>query len=74
MPTSEACRLLGELRKAQGLSVKEAANRADLDPGHLKAVEDAYPDGDSERATLAVLERVANVYGYTFMLTEEKRS
>jgi transcriptional regulator with XRE-family HTH domain len=63
---AEIGRLLKEERTLRGLSLEDAAQRADLDPEHLREVEEGYPDTDSDSRrgpTLLKLERVANVYG-----------
>jgi transcriptional regulator with XRE-family HTH domain len=62
----EVGRVLQEERALRGLSLEEAASRANLSPDHLREVEEGYPKGQggvAHGATLAKLERVANVYG-----------
>lgn len=63
---SEIGRKLREAREACGLSLGEAASKADLSKEHLKEVEDGFPKPGGGRRlgpTLLKLERVANVYG-----------
>jgi transcriptional regulator with XRE-family HTH domain len=58
--------LLREERALRGLSLDEAARRANLSPEHLREVEEGYPKPDGGRTqgpTLAKLERVASIYG-----------
>ena len=63
---SEIGRALREERELHGLSLEEAALRANLSPEHLREVEEGFPKpegGAVHGPTLSKLERVANVYG-----------
>ena len=65
---SDVGRLLKEARIAAGLTLDDAASRADLSVEHLREVEDGFlkPKGGERRGpSIRKVERIANVYGLT---------
>lgn len=68
---------LKDERERSGLSLEQAAMKANLSPEHLREVEEGFPETDNARRrgpTLSKLERVANVYGLRVGLVYDSAS